>query len=117
MLSKPRASVGNEHPPFSPSNNNHSSGNHGPSEVVTYQILFTSSQRMDSRFPLARSQAISSLLIKSWYSEEGRRFRRRRSKMANKRHRPKKPTAIQPENPPEAIIQMPPAIKTGDMSS
>src|SRR5436309_14653696 len=42
MPSKPIASVGNEQPPSAPSRRIHWSGSHGPSEVVTCQIRFTS---------------------------------------------------------------------------
>jgi hypothetical protein len=112
----PDASVGNEQPAFSPSSKIHSSGNRGPSEVVTYQIRFTLSHPIDSRFLFGCSHATSSFVIDNRYAQETRRLGNQGSKIATKRHRPKNPATNQPEELPERIIPMPLATKTADRS-
>src|SRR5262245_10638648 len=114
MPSKPIASVGNEHPPFFPSSRIHSSGSHGPSEVVTYQIRSTSSQRIDSLCLWGCSQATSSFVIKSSNSQETLRFGSHGSKTATRKHRPKNHATNQPDALPSAIIHMPPTANRAD---
>src|SRR5262245_61023011 len=117
MLLKPEASVGNEHPPRSPSRRIHSSGSHGPSEVVTYQIRVTSFHRIASRDRLGCSQAISSGVIISREPLETPGFGSHGSTRATRQHSPKRPATSQPDRSPSTIIATPPAVKTGDTTS
>src|SRR5689334_24039229 len=114
MPSKPMLSVGNEQTPFSPSRTSHSSGSRGPSEVVTYQIRFTSSHRIASRGRFGCSQATSSSVINSRYWQATQGFGNQGSKTAIKKQSPKNPARYQPNDTPDAIIHTPSAVNRVD---
>src|SRR5262245_33201296 len=117
MARNPMASVGNEQPPLFPSNRSHSSGSHGPAEVVTYQIRMMSSQRIDSRGRFGCSQATSSAVVNSRYSKVILGFGSQGSKMATKRQTPKNVATPQPKDSPERAIATPPTVKRADTTS